>query len=193
MLDTDRQNTYRSDKRIFFFSSFSFFCRANLLASTSPVGRPVVGCHIPLFFLSVPAIDCKYHEHDPKDPQKITYYTKKKIEDCDASAMFLLGFSHAHGCILWWFRMYVSMMDITLRRTRVLHLTSVHHPPKKSQAKKGKTDFFVSVQLVWNLQIYWGRFLLCIQEMFWGKKKKTTFGVWKRQLRIALDGSFAQE
>ena len=62
-------------------------------------------------------------------------------------------------------RCMYRMMDITLDPTRVLHLTSVQHPPKKSQEKPITKENCFFVQITHFLEFFvtqWRN--ICIQE-----------------------------
>ena len=75
-------------------------------------------------------------------------------------------------------RCMYRMMDITLDPTRVLHLTSVQHPPKKSQEKPITKENFFFVQIFWNFLQRSGEIFVFKNE-FGERERRNNVGVWE--------------
>lgn len=69
-------------------------------------------------------------------------------------------------------------MDITLDPTRVLHLTSVQHPPKKSQEKPITKENCFFVQIFWNFLQRSGEIFVFKNE-FGERERRNNVGVWE--------------
>lgn len=125
----------------------------------------------------------------PLGPHRYDEISKLCFQCNDSIAMFACCCNDSQCLYLRWIYMYLyesiwcmyRMMDITLDRTRVLHLTSVQHSAKKSQ-EKGKTVFcprHIFYGILFAKQ--WRNIFICIEARIWGTENKKQWRIkkWK--------------